>query len=244
MTGIDAEGGMQTMDGRVTLPSAWVDRLLPGSLLAAGLIAPSWIARARQRGVRTVQYRMEPSFMWLNALPTAEGAIKAALGESGYTLSGRPLAILGCGRVGTVLALKLAALGARVRVLDRSRERRAMAEAFGLCTHPLRLEAVNGVDGLFNTIPAPVLDESWLRTTDPAWIIDLASDPGGLSADVRPTWQHHPRYRHLLGLPGLTAPIRAAEIIWQTLCLALEEETSNGTTVGNSSGSRYGGFSL
>lgn len=222
MTGIDARGNMQAMDGVVAVTPELLAGLGPNGTIAAGLIADSVREWAQGHGLRTVEYRKEASFMWLNAVPTAEGALKAAIGLSGNTVYRRPLAIIGFGRVGMVLGLRLQAYGADVHIFERSPEKRAMARALGFPGYPLTTPRGFQVDGIYNTVPAPVLDQGWVVDTAPAWIIDLASEPGGLT----PAMHQHPalrgRYQSILGIPGQIAPIRAAEIIWETLSLVLE----------------------
>lgn len=220
MTGIDETGSMDVAEGSVRVTDAMLVRMGDEGVIAAGLVSPVIQHRAHVLGIRTIEYRKESSFMWLNAVPTAEGAVKDAIGRSGRTLYDRPLAILGFGRVGSVLALRLQAYGARITVYDRSLEKRAMARAYGFRALPLS-ELPPHVDGIFNTIPAPVLDERWVSHTHPAWIIDLASIPGGLTPSVREAVALSDRYQWTLGIPGKIAPIRAAEIIWETLELEL-----------------------
>ncbi len=221
MTGIGGDGRMQVAHGIVTLPVTVMENMGAGAVIAAGLIASPTLDYAQAAGIRTVQYRKESSFMWLNAVPTAEGAIQAAIGLSGRTLYDRPLAVIGFGRVGSVLGLRLQAYGAHVTVYDRSLEKRAMARAYGFPAFPLAT-LPREIDGIFNTVPAPILDEHWITDTGNAWIIDLASNPGGLT----PAMREHPalsgRYQWVLGLPGQIAPARAAEIIWETLSLVLD----------------------
>ncbi len=223
MTGIGPHGAMETREGIVYLESYLLERMPPGSLLGAGLIAPDVKDWARRLDIATVEYRMQPTFMWLNAVPTAEGAIKAALGRSGFTIYHRPLAILGFGRVGSVLALRLQSYGADVEIFERSAEKRAMASAYGFGVHPLDPEWCPPVDGIFNTIPAPIMGPRWFDVSEAAWVIDLASKPGGLAFSLRdnPDWVG--RYESILGIPGQLAPRRAAEIIWETLSEALLE---------------------
>ncbi|MHB1611208.1 MAG: dipicolinate synthase subunit DpsA, partial [Sulfobacillus sp.] len=152
MTGISSGGRMQTLQGSLTVSQRLLERMHPGALLAAGLIAPDVKQWASNLGVVTVEYRMQPTFMWLNAVPTAEGALRAALGRSGFTVYHRPFAVLGFGRVGSVLALRLQSYGAHVEIFERSMERRAMASAYGFMVHPLEPRWCPPVDGVFNTI--------------------------------------------------------------------------------------------
>lgn len=221
MTGIEFDGRMETMDGVTFFTEDLLRRMPSGSILAAGLVSDPLVRVANDQGIRIIQYRLEDTFMWLNTVPTAEGAIRAAMGRSGYTLFGRPIAVLGFGRVGSILSLRLKAYGAIVDTYDRSPERRAMARAMGFPSYALS-QRQRPIDGVFNTVPAPVLDEDWVYGTEPAWIIDLASKPGGLVSSLKKRATMDSRYCQILGLPGMVAPIRAAEIVWETLSLAWE----------------------
>lgn len=223
LTGIDPYGAVQTAEGIVHVTPKLLSQMGSGAILAAGLIDDVVKRWANTHHVRVVEYRSESSFMWLNAVPTAEGAIKAAIGRSGLTLYQRPLAILGFGRVGSILALRLQAYGAHVTVFERSRHKRAMAQAMGFPAFPLRSSLCPPIDGLFNTIPAPVIDEDWIHMSQSAWIIDLASKPGGILPTLRLHGDLKMRYESLLSIPGKVAPKRAAEIIWETLQMALQD---------------------
>lgn len=244
MTGVGEDGWMQAADGRVRVTDDLLTRMGAGTLLAAGLIAPGLVTRCQELGIRTIQYRLKSSFMWLNAVPTAEGAIAAAVGRSGRTLFERPIGVIGFGRVGLVLADRLARYGARPIVFERSAEKRAMARALGHPAHPVQQERRPLLDGVFNTAPAPVLDANWFDADGPDWVIDLASIPGGLVPELRGASFIEDRYEQILSIPGKVAPIRAAEIIWETLGLALEEEWEDGKIVGSARWSRNGGFPL
>lgn len=244
MTGIGEDGWMQTLDGRVRLTEDFLNRMGPNPLIAAGLIGPTLVARCRSLHIRTVQYRLESSFMWLNAVPTAEGAIAAAIGKSGRTLFERPIGIIGFGRVGLVLADRLKRYGAVPIIFERSLDKRAMARSLGLQSYSLEDERRPVLDGVFNTAPAPVLGPEWFAADGPEWVIDLASIPGGLVQELRGAQYIADRYQQILSLPGKVAPIRAAEIIWETLAFTLEEEWHDGPVVGSARWSRDGGFPL
>lgn len=244
MTGIDEQGRMTTLLGSATVTRALLERMGSGALVAAGLIAAPVLEWCRELRIRTVQYRLESSFMWLNAIPTAEGALQAAIGRSGKTLVDRPIGVIGYGRVGMVLANRLARYGAQVVVFERLTEKRAMARAFGHPAYPLDVSPRPPLDGVFNTAPAPVLDASWFQPGGPDWIIDLASIPGGLVPTLKANPQIHDKYEQILSLPGKVAPIRAAEIIWETLGLVLEEEWEDAGVDGSQSWRGNGGFAL
>lgn len=161
-----------------------------------------------------------------NNVPTCEGAIQLAMEQTEYTLQGAACLVVGYGRIGTLLARKLQALGANVTVSARSARDFARIEANGLPT----LDTCHLVGHLekfqliFNTVPAPIFGTAELSSLMPdCLIIDLASMPGGLDADAKlPT---SCRLLHALSLPGRVAPLSAARAIHDTVMTILQEES-------------------
>lgn len=244
MTGIGDDGRMQTAEGCLTVADELLQAMGPRSVLAAGLIGEHLAQRCKSLGIGIIQYRLQTSFMWLNAVPTAEGAIQAAIGRSGRTLFARPIGVIGFGRVGLILADRLSRYGAQPVVFERRGEKRAMARALGHPTFAINEVPRPRVDGVFNTAPAPVLNSTWFEELGPQWIIDLASIPGGLVPELRTRAVVPDRYEQILSIPGKVAPIRAAEIVFETLLGALEEEWQDGTPIGSAGWRRDGGFPL
>ncbi|CAB1129026.1 Hydroxyacid dehydrogenase [Candidatus Hydrogenisulfobacillus filiaventi] len=212
LRGIGPGGGLG--EGMPVLTPEQVADLGPGGLIAAGRIAPDVAAWAREAEVDCLAYLSDEAFQWHNAVPTAEAAIALAVGRTGETVAERPFAVLGAGRVGLTLAVRLAALGARVRVLERDPGLRARARALGLAAGPWDRNLIRGMDGIFNTVPAPVLDQAWFDVLQPAWVMDLASAPGGRAPGVVVA---EGRYLPQPGLPGRFAPRAAARILAEVL---------------------------
>lgn len=203
--------------GEVRAPAGphWVrPESLTGSLgVVAGRADPEW-AQACQ--VPVIEYRERDVFAWQNAVPTAEGALDWALSCRPDTVFGRVAAITGFGRVAEVLAHRLAAFGAKTRVLARSADDRAHAKALGFAADVLGPETLVDVEILFNTVPAPVFDAGLVRAlpTDTP-VLDMASAPGGFTEEARE--RLGPRWVWLPSLPGMIAPRSAAIIIANTL---------------------------
>lgn len=220
MEGVDADGRFPSEDHSLVVDDALLERLArAGGGLAAGRLAPEMKQKADAAGVPTVAYREREEFVWLNAVPTAEGAIRALIDLDGYGLDGRRVSVLGFGHVGSVLALKLQAAGGRVWVMDGFRARRAQASAYGLEVRDLRPDSLDGVDLAINTIPVPVVTSAWLpHLTGKPWL-ELASPPGGLEPELRRRLE----VVDLPGLPGKVLPRRAAEIILQSVLSGAEE---------------------
>ncbi len=176
------------------------------ALAAVGghIVAPP----AERRGV---PYYDDPVYMLQNAALTAEGAAALVMRRAPGAVMGMRILVTGYGRVGSLLAEKLAALGARVTVADRSSVRRAAARARGFDAVSFG-EISPSWDAVVNTVPAPVLRGDH----GGALCVDLAGAPGGW-ADGTPVLKAP-------GLPGLYAPQAAADIMAEALYRALEAE--------------------
>jgi dipicolinate synthase subunit A len=171
-----------------------------------------------------VDYYVREDFAVLNAVPTAEGAVKLALEETKLSVCGMRAAVLGFGRVGKMLAKTLASLGADVTVFARSAEARAWAKAF-YCKAK-RFDELNaeigGFDCIFNTVPQKVLfEDDMARINRGAVIIELASAPGG--ADASEAARAGVRFVCARGLPGKITPRSAGKIIYEIFKEIMEE---------------------
>ena len=151
-------------------------------------------------------------------MPTAEGAIQLAMEELPITLHGARVLVIGYGRLGRVLADRLAGLKARVSVAARGYADLAWAENCGYgVEHPGQWEGwLCGYDLVVNTVPVRVLDAERLADLRPGClVIDLASKPGGVDFEaavrqgVRAIWA--------LSLPGKVAPVTSGKIIRDTI---------------------------
>src|SRR5574344_132891 len=147
----------------------------------------------------------------LNAIPTAEGAIKTAIEMTNFTINGSNVLVLGYGKIGKVLSKMLNGIGAKVFCEARNKKDIAFIQAMGYNSVELKNldNVLNGMDVIFNTIPSMILDESRLkRIKKECAIIDLASNPGGVDflkakeLELNVTWA--------LALPGKVAPYTSA----------------------------------
>ena len=151
-----------------------------------------------------------------NAIPTAEGALQLAMQELPVTINGLQALVLGFGRVGEALALRLRALGADVVVANRGAGRFARAARQGFALYPWATlaESLGRFDAVFNTVPALVLDKGrLLALRRDAVIIDLASGGGG--TDFAAAEELGLKALHALSLPGKVAPVSAGRLLGQ-----------------------------
>jgi len=159
-----------------------------------------------------------------NALPTAEGAIQLAMEHTPHTVHASRCLVIGCGRVGKVLAQRLQGLGAHVTVSARRCSDLAWIDACGWesIRTDLLAGALDRFDLIFNTVPAPVLEEAMLRELrEECLLIDLASEPGGV--DPAAAKRQNRRLLRAPGLPGKVAPMSAAAAVRDSIYHILEE---------------------
>ena len=200
--------------------SAVLEHLRPGTILLGGLLPPEWISEAERRGAVCADYYLEETVQLKNALPTAEGALRLAMQELPVTLFGIRAAVVGYGRIGSLLCEKLIALGAKVGILARSPVALADAELHGAQTGSFG----NGIPPffsdcrvLFNTVPKRVLGRSFLSALPQNCIlIELASAPGGFDPELAK--EKGLRVLPAQGLPGRFYPETAGGILADAVC--------------------------
>ena len=188
------------------------------------ILLPLPLEQSGLPGVELVDYFARPELTVYNAIPTAEGCIGILLERRSRTLWGAAVLVLGFGPVGRALAVRLAALGARVTVAARRPVQRAMAEELGLRAVPLTELAAEAAafDTVVNTIPAPVLTAQVLAALPKkSLIVDLASKPGGTDFAAARRLGH--TALHALSLPTVWAPETAGEALARTVQAILQE---------------------
>lgn len=169
-------------------------------------------------------YGEREDFAVRNAMPTAEGALYVAMGNTEKTICSSKCLVCGCGRIGKVLAPMLKRLWASVWVSARKPEDIGWIEANGM--NSLRTDGLEicqlDFDIIFNTVPHMVFDKKLLSRLDKkTLIIDLASVPGGV--DFKASEELGIKAIHALSLPGKMSPDTAGKIIKDTVVNMLRE---------------------
>lgn len=167
-------------------------------------------------GKNSTDYNKLDSYALLNAVPTAEGAIKIAIENTPFTLWNSRVLVIGFGRVGKVLSHRLYGLGCDVTVSARKPADMAMIEALGfryINTGNLNSMALD-YDIIFNTVDFKVIEDISFKNCSALLAVDLSSKGGfsipaaenaGIKAMMAP------------GLPGKTAPLTAGNILYKTI---------------------------
>lgn len=192
--------------------------------LYAGAVRDDDHARAALYGLTITDYFTHEALAVKNAVPTAEGAVAAAMEALPVTLCGAPCLVVGFGRIGKLLARDLAGLGARVSVSARRFDDFAWIDALGYrALHTERLAgALGGFRAVFNTVPRLVLGDALLRELRPDCVlVELASLPG---IDAEAAEALGLQVVQAGGLPGKVAPETAARAILGTLYQIWEDE--------------------
>ncbi len=165
---------------------------------------------------KCIDYGSLDSYALLNAVPTAEGAIKLAIENTDFTLWKSKILVIGYGRVGKILADRLKAIGSEVTVSARKPMDFAMLNAQGfnfINTEQLNLSSLD-FDIIFNTVDHRVIDNNSMKKSECKLMIDL-STKGGF--DLQYANESGKLALKAPGLPGIIAPKTAAQILYETV---------------------------
>lgn len=163
-----------------------------------------------------IDYGANDGYALLNAVPTAEGAIKIAIEETDFTLHSSNALVIGYGRVGKILADRLQKMGCRVTVSARKFKDFSMLEALGfgyINTAELKTTKAD-YDIIFNTVDFKVIDDVNWKDCKCKLAVDLSSKGG---FDIESANLAGVKAIFAAGLPGKTAPKTAAEILFKTI---------------------------
>ena len=157
---------------------------------------------------KTVDFLEDPFYLAKNAAITADCALELAGPELRHQWFDTPVLVIGWGRIGKCLAVKLKALEADVTVAARKAQDRAMLSALGYHAEDIQhlSQSAPHFRVIFNTVPAPVLTEYTLSRNPGCLKMDLASIRGLEGPGV--IWAR--------GLPGKYAPEASGKLIAET----------------------------
>ena len=193
-------------------------------VLIAGAILPEVYEMANDEYIEIIDIMKREELAVLNTIATAEGTIQVAIENTNRILHGSEVFILGFGRIGKVLARKLAGLSVKVTCAARKDEDLAWIEAYGHKSLNINNlgENLRTFDIIINTVPHIILTEQKLEyVKKETLLIDLASNPGGI--DKKTIKDRNLKFVWALSLPGKVAPTTSAEFIKNTIYNILRE---------------------
>ncbi len=216
ITGTNSEGYVETVfsDQEIQLTKQWFAKLKESSIVFTGITNDFLTSVTDQLHVSLIPLFNRDDVAIYNSIPTAEGTIMMAIEHTDYTIHSSRVIVVGFGRVGNTVANKFSALGAKVSVCARSIMDLARITEMGHIAIPFDKlhEHTSNCDLLINTIPAKVVKkESIQQLPSHAFIIDLASKPGGTDFDYAD--QRGIKAILARSLPGIVAPKTAGKIL-------------------------------
>ena len=193
-------------------------------ILIAGSIMPEIYEMANDEYIEIIDIMKREELAVLNTIATAEGTIEIAISNTNKILHGSSVLILGFGRIGKVLARKLAGLSVKVTCAARKDEDLAWIKAYGHMATNINTigENLSQYDVIINTVPHLILTEERLKyVKEECLLIDLASNPGGI--DKKIAKERNLKLIWALALPGKVAPVTTAGFLKDTIYNVLKE---------------------
>ena len=197
---------------------------LNAKILIAGSISPDIYDMANDEYIEIIDIMKREELAVLNTISTAEGAIEIAIANTNKIIHGSNTLILGFGRIGKVLARKMAGVSARVTCAARKDEDLAWLKAYGHRAPHINFlgENLSEFDIIINTVPHLILTQERMQyVKSDCLLIDLASNPGGI--DKKSAKDRNLKLVWALALPGKVAPVTTAEFIKDTIYNILKE---------------------
>ena len=198
--------------------------VINAKILIAGSITPEVYDLANDEYIEIIDIMKREELAVLNTISTAEGTIEIMIANTNKIIHGSKVLILGFGRIGKVLARKLAGLSAKVTCAARKDEDFAWIRAYGHMETNINAigENLSEYDVIINTIPHLVLTSEKIKyIKEDCLLIDLASNPGGI--DKKAAKDKNLKLIWALALPGKVAPVTTAEFIKDTVYNILKE---------------------
>lgn len=226
VSGVDDRGFLKSsfVQKQVRLDENFFELFSTGTLFMIGVVNDYLKKYLMSKDIKHVELGSRDDFAILNAIPTAEGAIKIAIEETPFTLYDSNILVLGLGRVGKTLAWRLKLLGAEVYAATRSKKAIARGKDLGFNMIGYRNLSLllPRMNIIFNTVPALVLNEELIKhVSSETLIIDLASSPGG--TDFEAAKKRNITALLALGLPGKVAPESAGKILGEIVLAIIEK---------------------
>ncbi|MBS3939252.1 MAG: dipicolinate synthase subunit DpsA [Peptococcaceae bacterium] len=217
MQGCDETGAVNSNFGHEPT-SLLGDYSAPGLLVLSGVAGQKLRELARLYAWTLVEIGDDDELAYLNAVPTAEGAVRLAQELTQKTIHQSKAMVLGLGRCGTILAHLLKNMGAETYVFARQHSDLARAVALGFIKVPEAelSQTFSRMDLVFNTVPALIVGRDLLQAANPkVTIVDIASKPGGIDYVAAAELQRKAVLAP--GLPGKCVPESAGQILGAVL---------------------------
>lgn len=198
------------------------DRALLAGMAKGGHIllghAPAALKEAaKAAGLTLHEYEHDVEGRRMRAPAIVEGALSFLIQNTAFVLEGARIAVLAQGVIGSLLAKRLAAIGAKVLVVARNADQRAAAQKAGLEAVPFEEfpQRAGAMEIVVSTASGPCADKALLQALPKTClVVDTASPPGSVDLEAAKA----------LGLKalwargmGARAPITVGRAQWATI---------------------------
>ncbi len=193
-----------------------VMKLLKGKIIFTGMLSQEARKLFEEFEIQVVEIFKSDFIALRNAIPTAEGVIQLIINNTKINLEGMNITLYGYGRVGIVLAKKLNALGAIVKVVSKERSELINAYGQGYIISDMKAPEIQlgDADVVINTIPSRIITEKQLvELKEDCFVIDVSSSPFGIDFDF--CKKNNINAVLYLGIPKKIAPKSAGENLAQ-----------------------------
>ena len=216
MSSTDSDGYLKStfVQEMIKLDEAFFSQLKEGCLFLIGILKEDIKETIKKYSIKYYELAKLEDLAIMNAIPTAEGAIKIAIEETDITLYNSKILTYGLGKVGLSLVWRLKQLGAKTYAVTRDKGAIARGKDLGIkmIDYDELQHFLPKMDIIYNTVPIQIIDyESILLMKKGAIIIDLASAPGGV--DFQAAEEFSVKAIQALGLPGKIAARSASKIL-------------------------------
>jgi dipicolinate synthase subunit A len=207
----------------ITADARFLGALAPGAHAFLGRASPEFREAAEAAKVSVHEYDPDRELMLLRAPAVVEGAIQLAIENTEITINDASVVVVGYGNIGSLLARRLLALGARVHVAARNPIQRADAYADGAMPHLLEeLPALAPtLQMVFSSVPAQVVGREVLEALPPrSLVLDIAPPPDHADLELAAELGHRAVWARGL---GRRAPVTVGASQWMGLRRYIEE---------------------
>ena len=207
----------------ITADAQLLGALAPGARVILGCATPMFREAAERAGITIHEYNEDRELMLLRAPAIVEGAIQVAIENTDITINDASIVVVGYGNIGSLLARRLLALGARVHVAARNPIQRAAAYADGAISHSLEAlpSLAPTLQMVFSTVPARVVGREILEALPAgSLVLDIAPPPDHADLELAAELGHRAVWARGL---GRRAPVSVGESQWMGIRRYIEE---------------------
>lgn len=212
ISGINDKMEIKTEKGIIVLPEKIFKKLNKETLVFTGLKTEKLLKLIPEKQI--ISFLDNEEVKNTNDDLTVDGTIDDIRDRKNDTVC-----ILGYGKLGKKLYLRLRAIGIKVYVISRPKELiyTDNVENYSPLNSQNIIDVFKKCNIVINTIPLNIIPEEAIKADYVPYILDIASYPYGIDQEIVKKYKEHIKYNLYLGIPSKFAPKEASEILVKTL---------------------------